>query len=109
MRFLRNSLLSVSAAVLLWSCASTGPSKQEMILGTWSADFQGQSMTLTYGPEEITVNEFGISFPYEWVSEDEIRLDALGQVVTSRVDFVSADEMTQTSDQGVQTLTRVVQ
>lgn len=102
-------LLLVVVSLLLISCASTPePTPQELIIGTWEGNFDGQSITLTYGPEEVTVEEFGMSFPYEWVGENSLKLDAMGQEVTSTVEFVTPDEMRQTSDQGVQTMTRVV-
>jgi hypothetical protein len=103
-------LLLLVMSTLLISCAITPTlSKQEMILGSWQAQFEGQDMTLTYTAEEITVEEFGISFPYEWINEDQIKLDAMGQEVVSLVEFVTPDNMKQTSDQGVQMLTRVVE
>jgi hypothetical protein len=102
-------LLLVLVSTLLISCASTpSVSPQEMILGSWQARFEGQDMTLTYTEDEITVEEFGISFPYEWISQDQIKLDAMGQEVISQVEFITPDNMKQTSDQGVQMLTRVV-
>lgn len=92
---------------LLAACASmTGPSKQELILGAWEAEFQGQHLTLVYGEEEITVREFGISFHYEWLDDDHIRLDALGQEVVSQVEFETPDRMIQTSPGGMQTMIR---
>jgi hypothetical protein len=103
-------LLLLVMSTLLISCATTPTlSKQEMILGSWQAQFEGQDMTLTYTAEEITVEEFGISFPYEWINEDQIKLDAMGQEVVSLVEFVTPDNMKQTSDQGVQMLTRVIE
>lgn len=103
-------LMLLVLPALLLSCATTPTvSKQEMILGSWQAQFEGQNMTLTYTAEEITVEEFGISFPYEWINEDEIKLDAMGQEIVSQVEFVTRDNMKQTSDQGVQMLTRVVE
>lgn len=103
----RKSLLLV-LALLMSACVGTaGPSKQELILGTWEGDFQGQSIVLTYSETEIAVEAFGVSFPYEWVDADNIRLDAMGQEVTSTVEFISNDEMVQRSPQGTQTLRRV--
>jgi hypothetical protein len=102
-------LLLVVVSLLLISCASTsGPTPQELIIGTWQGNFDGQSITLTYDAEEVTVEEFGMSFPYEWVGENSLKLDAMGQEVTSTVEFITPNEMRQTSDQGVQTMTRVV-
>ncbi len=99
------ALLSLS---LLVACAGFGgPSKQELILGAWQAEFQGQDMTLVYGEEDITVPEFGMTFHYEWVDEDHIRLDALGQEVVTRVEFESDDRMVQTSGEGRQVMERV--
>lgn len=99
----------LSAGLLLASCAAfdSGPTKQELILGAWRADFQGQSMTLVYAESDITVREFGISFAYQWLDDDHIRLDALGQEVVSRVEFETPDRMLQTSTQGTQVMTRV--
>jgi len=86
---------------LLAACAGLGgPSKQELILGAWEAGFQGQDMTLIYGEEEIRVPEFGMTFHYEWLDEDHIRLDALGQEIVSEVEFETPDRMIQTSDSG---------
>ena len=100
----------VLLGIALAACAGTsGPSKQELILGTWSGDFQGQSIVLTYTPTEVSVEAFGISFPYVWVDADSIRLDAMGQEITSTVEFEGTDVMVQRSPQGMQTLRRVVQ
>lgn len=99
--------LGLVLGLVLAACASTAPSKQEMILGTWQADFGGQSIVLTYGESEIAVDAFGVSFPYEWLDADTIKLDAMGQEVISTVEFVSADQMIQRSSQGEQTLFRV--
>jgi hypothetical protein len=89
------------ALSLLTACAGLGgPVKQEMILGAWHAEFQGQDMTLVYGEEEITVPEFGMTFHYEWIDDDHIRLDALGQEIVSQVEFETPDRMIQTSDSG---------
>ncbi len=100
----------VLLGIALAACAGTSsPSKQELILGTWSGDFQGQSIVLTYTPTEVSVEAFGISFPYVWVDADSIRLDAMGQEITSTVEFQGSDVMVQRSPQGTQTLQRVVQ
>ena len=53
------------------------------------------------------MESFGVSFPYVWVDADSIRLDAMGQEVTSTVEFNGPDEMIQRSAQGIQTLRRV--
>lgn len=105
--------LRPAALVLLglWlaACAGTAaPSKQELILGTWSGDFQGQSIVLTYSETDVSVEAFGVSFPYVWVDADSIRLDAMGQEITSTVEFQGTDVMVQRSPQGIQTLQRVV-
>ncbi len=100
----------VLLGIALAACAGTAsPSKQELILGTWSGDFQGQSIVLTYTETEVSVEAFGISFPYVWVDADSIRLDAMGQEITSTVEFEGTDVMVQRSPQGMQTLRRVVQ
>ncbi len=102
------TLFTLMLSTLLLSCTGMSePSKQDLILGNWEGVIDGQSITLNYSPQEITVEEFGMSFPYEWINEDQIKLDALGQEVITRVEFPSPDQMRQTSDQGVQTLTRV--
>ena len=99
------ALLSLA---LLAGCAGFGaPSKQELILGAWHAGFQGQDMTLVYGEEDITVPEFGMTVHYEWVDDDHIRLDAMGQEVITRVEFESDDLMIQTSGEGRQVMERV--
>lgn len=100
--------LGLLMALLLAACASTAPTKQEMILGTWQADFGGQSMVLTYSATEIAVDAFGVSFPYEWLDADTIKLDAMGQEVISTVEFVTENQMIQRSTQGEQTLTRII-
>lgn len=105
---MKKTFLIVLLSLLTAACAGTSqPSKQQMILGSWAAVFEGQSMTLTYDANEIYVEEFGIAFPYEWINDDEIKLDALGQEVVSRVEFPTPDQMQQTSTQGTQLLTRV--
>lgn len=106
-RMLKNAL-GIVLLLTLAACAGTsGPSKQELILGTWQGNFGGQAIVLTYAEAEIMVAAFGVSFPYEWVDADTIRLDAMGQIVISKVEFVSADEMIQRSSQGEQTMRRV--
>lgn len=112
MRSLRGNLTLCTAimmTVILVACASAPeqPSKQMLILGAWQASFEGQSMTLEYAADEVTVREFGISFPYEWVDADSIRLTAMGQSVISRVEFDSPDVMRQTSDGQQQVLRRL--
>ena len=107
MRSLRAGL-AIATSIWLLGCAGTPqPSKQEMILGAWEAEFEGQSMTLEYGAAQVRVREFGISFPYEWVDGDNIRLNAMGQEVVSRVDFETPDIMRQTADGQTQTMRRV--
>lgn len=100
----------VMASLMLAGCASmSGPDKRDLILGAWQAEFQGENMTLVYSDDEISVQQFGISFPYEWVDEDHIRLNALGQEVTSRVEFEDPDTMVQVSGDNRQVMTRVDQ
>lgn len=101
------SVLLVS--IFLAACASAppAPTKAEMIIGAWSAEIQGQSMTLEYGESEVTVREFGMSFPYEWVDADNIRLNAMGQEVVSRVEFDSPEQMRQSADGQEQIFQRV--
>lgn len=106
MRGVRTGLVILMCAWLV-ACASTAPSKQEMIIGAWQAEFEGQAMTLEYGESQVRVREFGMSFPYEWIDADNIRLNAMGQEVVSRVDFDSPDVMRQTADGQTQTLRRV--
>jgi len=105
--FVRSTLFVLLALVLAACAGTAAPSKQELILGTWSGDFQGQSIVLVYSANEVAVEAFGISFPYVWVDADSIRLDAMGQEITSTVEFNGPDEMVQRSPQGVQTLQRV--
>ena len=108
MQVITKITLGLLMAMMLAACAGTSaPSKQEMILGTWQADFGGQSIVLSYGESEIAVDAFGVSFPYEWLDADTIKLDAMGQEVISTVEFVTADQMIQRSSQGEQTLFRV--
>ncbi|MEX0740728.1 MAG: hypothetical protein WD071_15440 [Pseudohongiella sp.] len=97
-----------SLCLMAVACASnTGPSKQVLIQGAWQAEFEGQAMTLNYGVEQVTVREFGISFPYEWVDDDHIRLNAMGQEVVSRVEFEGQDIMRQTTEGDTQEMRRV--
>ena len=101
-------LAAICVALVLVGCAGTSaPSKQEMILGVWSGDIAGQSIVLEYTETEVVVDAFGVAFPDEWVDADSIRLDAMGQVVVSTVEFPNPDQMVQRSPQGVQTLRRV--
>lgn len=105
---MRNLFAFVIAAAVLVSCAGTSaPSKKEMILGSWEANIQGQDIVLTFSETEVEVADFGMSFPYSWVDENTIRMDAMGQVVDSSVEFPTPDQMVQVSDQGTQTLMRV--
>lgn len=102
--------LAAYAAICLMvgACASnSGPSKQVLIQGAWQAEFEGQAMTLEYSVSEVTVREFGISFPYEWEDDDHIRLNALGQEVVSRVEFEGTDIMRQTTEGDTQEMRRV--
>lgn len=102
-------ILTVAGLTLiLGACASMRePSKQELLLGAWRAESQGQTMTLVYREHQVEAREFGLLFPYEWVDEDHIRLDALGQEVVSRVEFDSPDIMRQTSDSNIQLMYRI--
>lgn len=94
--------------VMAVACASNrAPSKQVLIQGAWQAEFEGQAMTLEYSVQEVTVREFGISFPYEWEDDDHIRLNALGQEVVSRVEFEGPDIMRQTTEGDTQVMRRV--
>jgi hypothetical protein len=105
---LRNVLGLFIAALVLVSCVGTsGPSKREMIIGSWQSEIQGQKIVLTYSETEIAVADFGMSFPYEWIDDDTIRMDAMGQIVEGTVEFVTPDEMIQTSNQGTQRMLRV--
>lgn len=102
-------MVTVAALCLMAvSCASnTTPSKQVLIQGAWQAEFEGQAMTLEYSVAEVTVREFGISFPYEWVDDDHIRLNAMGQEVVSHVEFEGSDVMLQTTEGDTQQMRRV--
>jgi len=102
-------LLSITAlCLLIGACASQQPlSSQVLIQGAWQAEFEGQAMTLVYSVSDVTVREFGISFPYEWVDDDHIQLNAMGQQVVSRVEFETPDLMRQITDGDVQLLQRV--
>lgn len=107
MRGLQAGLL-VLMGVFLVACASAPqPSKRDLIIGAWQAEFEGQAMTLEYGPANVTVREFGISFPYEWVDDNNIRLNAMGQEVVSLVEFDSPDVMRQTAEGQQQVMRRV--
>lgn len=102
-------LITYAAICLLgFACASNRePSKQVLIQGAWQAEFEGQAMTLEYSVEEVRVREFGISFPYEWVDDDHIRLNAMGQEVVSHVEFEGTDIMRQTTEGDTQEMRRV--
>lgn len=107
---MRASRVATYAAICLMAvaCASNrGPSKQVMIQGAWQAEFEGQAMTLDYSVSEVSIEEFGLSFPYQWVDDDHIRLNALGQEVISHVEFDGPDLMRQTTDGSTQELRRV--
>jgi len=94
--------------LLVVACTSNrAPSKQVLIQGAWQAEFEGQAMTLNYSVAEVTVREFGISFPYEWVDGDHIRLNAMGQEVVSRVEFEGPDLMRQITEGDSQEMRRV--
>lgn len=104
----RNPLGILLLSCFLVACAGTTvPDKQALILGNWEGNSQGQSIVLTYTATEVLVEAFGVSFPYEWLDEDTIRLDAMGQEVVSTIEFDGPDVMRQRSPQGVQTLRRV--
>ncbi len=106
----RAQRLTAYAAICLMAvaCASNRtPSKQVLIQGAWQAEFEGQAITLEYSVEEVTVREFGISFPYEWVDDDHIRLNAMGQEVVSHVEFEGTDIMRQTTEGDTQAMRRV--
>ncbi|MDX1491468.1 MAG: hypothetical protein R3332_09280 [Pseudohongiellaceae bacterium] len=108
MTSIRNGLAFFVAVLVLVSCAGTSaPSKQEMILGSWEVSIQGQTAVLNFTETEVEVADFGMSFPYEWVDEDTIRMDAMGQIVNSTVEFESPDKMIQNSDQGTMEYIRV--
>jgi len=57
------ALCLITALCLFVGCASA-PSLDEQILGTWEGSIQGFDVTLIYGESEITVDGFGMSFPY---------------------------------------------
>jgi len=100
-------LLAALMAVTLTGCLGTSePSKQELILGAWEASAQGENFVLTYSRSEVIIGNGGMSFPYEWVDADHIRLNALGQSVITEVEFTTPDVMVQRSSQGTQTLRR---
>jgi hypothetical protein len=104
----RHPLGILLLSCLLYACAGTpGPDKQALILGNWEGSSQGQSIILTYTTTEVLVEAFGVSFPYVWLDEDTIRLDAMGQEVVSVIEFDGPDVMRQRSPQGVQTMQRV--
>ncbi|HDZ09431.1 hypothetical protein [Pseudohongiella sp.] len=102
-------MVTVAAICLMTvACASNRePSKQVLIQGAWQAEFEGQAMTLEYSVAEVTVREFGISFPYEWEDDDHIRLNAMGQEVVSHVEFEGTDIMRQTTEGDTQEMRRV--
>jgi hypothetical protein len=102
-------LLAAAVMVLLLTACATQPplSKQVLIQGAWAAEFEGQAMTLVYSVGQVTVREFGMSFPYEWVDDDRIRLNAMGQQVISTIEFETPDIMRQTTDGDTQVLRRV--
>lgn len=108
-----NRVLQVGALAsllgLMVACSTQSPplSKQIMIQGTWRAEFDGQPVTLEYNVGEITVHDLGLHLNYEWIDEDHIRLNAMGQQVVSRIEFETPDLMHQITDGEVQVLRRV--
>lgn len=101
MNAVRRLVVVSLAAVLLPSCAGFGgPSRQELILGAWDAEFQGQNLILVYGEEDVTVPEFGMSFHYEWLDDERIRSELFGQEIITTVEFEDPDRMVQTSESG---------
>ena len=108
---LRHIISLTMLALLLAACTASQQdaerSKQQLIIGAWRADSQGQTVTLVYRENQVEVREFGATFRYAWVDEDHIRLDALGQEVVTRVDFDSPDLMRQTSQGATQLLHRL--
>lgn len=102
------TLTLAGLALILSACASMRePSKEELLLGAWRAESQGQATTLVYRERQVEAREFGLMFSYEWVDEDHIRLDALGQEVISHVEFDSPDVMRQTSNGSTQLMYRI--
>lgn len=96
---------------LMVACSTQPPplSKQILIQGTWRAEFDGQPVTLEYNVGEITVHDLGLHLNYEWIDDDHIRLNAMGQQVESRIEFDNPDLMRQITGNEVQMLQRVRQ
>lgn len=94
---------------LMAACSTQSPplSKQIMIQGTWRAEFDGQPVTLEYNVGEVTVHDLGLHLNYEWIDDDHIRLNAMGQQVDSRIEFETPDIMRQITGDEVQVLRRI--
>lgn len=107
MRGLRTVFVALLGVMLVACATAPQPSKRDLIIGAWQAEFEGQAMTLEYGAADVTVREFGISFPYEWIDDNNIRLNAMGQEVVSLVEFDSPDVMRQTAEGQQQVMRRV--
>lgn len=88
-------LCLVAAALLFAGCASKPPSLDEQILGSWQGSIQGFDVTLIYSENEITVDGFGMSFPYT-LEGNEISMDVPTQGMMKAKVEINGDEMTQT-------------
>src|SRR5690606_25365770 len=103
-----SALMTVMVPLLMTGCLGTAePSKQELILRAWEASAQGQSFVLTYSASEVSVGSSGMSFHYDWVDSDHIRLDALSQTFVTTVELTILHVDVQRSSQANQTLRRV--
>jgi len=86
------SLLALSA--MFAGCASA-PSLNDQILGAWQGSVQGFDVTLIFEEEKITVDGFGMSFPYT-LDGDQISMEIPGQGTMKATVEIVGDEMIQT-------------
>ena len=95
MKKLYAPILLLLATIVFASCASKPPSLDEQILGTWQGSVQGFDVTLIYDEEKITVDGFGMSFPYS-LQGNEISMEIPGQGTMKATVEIDGDQMTQT-------------
>ncbi len=88
------ALCFLSTGLLFAGCAST-PSLDEQILGSWQGSVQGFDVTLIYDKEQVTVDGFGMQFPYS-LNGNEISMEVPGQGTMKATVEIDGDKMTQT-------------
>ncbi len=88
-------LISLIAISLLFTACASTPSLSDQILGSWSGNMQGFDVTLIYSESEITVDGFGMSFPYT-VEGSQISMDVPQMGMMTMDVVIDGDKMTQT-------------